>query len=134
MVRVKLAVVPAPVLEDVFKISGVPTYTFVAPSAFPRLSVALRTPGRGVVVEGPSGIGKTTAVTRALEVVGAADRVQILSARVPANVEYIAMLPETEDFGVVVVDDFHVLPVDIKNALADRLKVLADSEAAGSKL
>jgi hypothetical protein len=126
--------VPDPVLEDVFKISGVPTYTFVTPSAFPRLSVALRTPGRGVVVEGPSGIGKTTAVTRALEHIGLADRVQLLSPRVRASLEYIEMLPEMTEFGVVVVDDFHVLPVKIKNSLADHLKVLADVEAAGSKL
>lgn len=123
-----------PVLEDVFKISGVPTHTFVAPSAFPRLSVALRTAGRGVVVEGPSGIGKTTAVSKALEEIGHTDSVQFLSARVPANVEYIEMLPDTEDFGVVVVDDFHVLPVRVKNALADHLKVLADTETEKSKL
>ena len=85
-------------------------------------------------MEGPSGIGKTTAVTRALEEIGQAERVQILSARVPENVQYIAMLPETAGFGVVVVDDFHVLPLDIKNSLADHLKVLADAEAADSKL
>jgi hypothetical protein len=123
-----------PLLEDVFKTSGVPTHTFVAPNEFPRLSVALRTAGRGVVVEGPSGIGKTTAVTRALEQIGMADRAQILSARVPGNLEYIAALPEMQAFGVVVVDDFHVLPVEIKNALADHMKVLADTEDAKSKL
>jgi hypothetical protein len=123
-----------PLLEEVFKTSGVPTYTFVAPSAFPRLSVALRTPGRGVVVEGPSGIGKTTAVTRALDEIGMANKAQILSARVPANVEYIAELPYMTGFGVVVVDDFHTLPLDVKNALADHLKVLADTEDATSKL
>ena len=123
-----------PRLEDVFKASGVPTHTFVAPSEFPRLSVALRTAGRGVVIEGPSGIGKTTAVTRALGEIGITDKAQILSARVPGNVEYIAELPNLEGFGVVVVDDFHVLPVDVKNGLADHLKVLADTEDPSSKL
>jgi serine kinase of HPr protein (carbohydrate metabolism regulator) len=54
-------------LEDVFKISGVPTATFVEPTEYNNLKVALRTAGRGVVVEGPSGIGKSTAVTRALD-------------------------------------------------------------------
>ena len=49
---------------------GIPTHTFVRPIEYPALLVALRTPGRGVVVEGPSGIGKTTAVTRALEELG----------------------------------------------------------------
>lgn len=123
-----------PLLEDVFKTSGVPTHTFVAPSEFPHLRVALRTAGRGVVVEGPSGIGKTTAVTRALDEIGMAGRAQILSARVPENIEYIAELPHTSAFGVVVVDDFHVLPLDMKTAIADHLKVLADAEDASSKL
>jgi MoxR-like ATPase len=66
---------PPPLLEEVYETSGVPTYTFVEPTVFRRLSVALRTPGRGVVVEGPPGIGKTTAVTRALEAIGFVDRV-----------------------------------------------------------
>lgn len=123
-----------PLLENVFKTSGVPTHTFVAPSEFPRLRVALRTAGRGVVIEGPSGIGKTTAVTRALEEIRMTGSAQILSARVPDNVEYISELPHTTSFGVVVVDDFHVLPLDVKNALADHLKVLADAEDPTSKL
>jgi YD repeat-containing protein len=123
-----------PLLEDVFKTSGVPTHTFAAPSEFPRLRVALRTAGRGVVVEGPSGIGKTTAVTRALEEIGMTGSAEILSARVPGNVEYIAELPHTSGFGVVIVDDLHVLPLDVNNALADQLKVLADAEDATSKL
>ena len=54
-------------LGDVFKLSGVPDLTFVEPLEFTRLVVALRTPGRGVVIEGPSGIGKTSAVTKALD-------------------------------------------------------------------
>ena len=57
-------------IEDVFKVTGVPTYTFVRPSEYNHLQVALRTPGRGVVVEGPSGIGKSTAVAKALEDIG----------------------------------------------------------------
>src|SRR3954447_14791360 len=68
-------------LEDVFKVSGVPTYTFVEPSSYDRLKVALRTPGRGLVVEGPSGIGKSTAVARALEILGNNGNVEQLSAR-----------------------------------------------------
>jgi hypothetical protein len=128
------AVMAEPLLEEVFKTSGVPTHTFVAPSEFPRLRVALRTAGRGVVIEGPSGIGKTTAVTRALDEIGMTGSAQILSARVSGNVEYVAELPHTTGFGVVVVDDFHVLPLDVKNALADHLKVLADAEDATSKL
>lgn len=83
-------------VQDVFKVSGVPTYTFVRPSAFTRLRVALDTPGRGVVIEGPSGIGKSTAVSKVLEDLGVGDKVTMLSARDVGDVEYIAHLPRWE--------------------------------------
>src|SRR5699024_9632734 len=57
-------------LEDVFKLSGVPGVTFVEPVEYTRLLVSLRTAGRGVVIEGPSGIGKTSAVAKALSHLG----------------------------------------------------------------
>ncbi len=38
------------------------THTFVEPVEYRDLLLNLRTPGRGLVIEGPSGIGKTTAV------------------------------------------------------------------------
>jgi len=123
-----------PFVEDVFKISGVPTYTFVEPNEFAHLLVALRSLGRGVVVEGPSGIGKSTAVSRALADLDTGGRFQQLSARKPEDVDYIQLLPELEGFGVVVVDDFHVLPQNVQNAIADLLKTLADEEAENSKL
>lgn len=124
----------SPYVEEVFKVSGIPTHTFVQPHQFPQLRISLRTPGRGVVVEGPSGIGKSTAVARALEDLDGAGRSQYLSARKPEDVDYIQMLPEIEDFGVVVVDDFHRLPESIQYSVADRLKTLADEEHEGSKL
>lgn len=123
-----------PKLQEVFKVTGVPTYTFVEPTAFPALKVALDTPGRGVVVEGPSGIGKSTAVTRALESLGLGTSVVKLSARDPADSDYISLLPELTAFGVVVVDDFHRLTDGDKFHLADLLKTLADREAVDSKL
>ncbi|MCA1705369.1 MAG: ATP-binding protein, partial [Actinobacteria bacterium] len=123
-----------PYVEDVFKISGVPTHTFVEPHEFGHLKVALRSAGRGVVVEGPSGIGKTTAVARALEEIEFGGRVQPLSARKPEDIDYIQLLPELNGFGVIVIDDFHVLPIPVQNATADLLKTLADEDIADSKL
>lgn len=125
---------PTPLLEEVFKVQGVPEHNFVVPSHANRLKVALRTPGRGVVIEGPSGIGKSTAVITTLEDLGIYDQVQLLSARVLSDVEYIQNLPELGDFGTVVIDDFHRLPVDDQNRIADLLKVLADTESRTRKL
>lgn len=121
-------------IEDIFKITGVPTVTFVKPSAFAHLKVALRTAGRGVIIEGPSGIGKSTAVTKVLEELDLEARVTKLSARIPADVEYIDMLPELGGFGVVVIDDFHTLDSVTKAKIADLLKVTADAEDPRRKL
>lgn len=121
-------------LEEVFKISGVPEVTFVLPSAFATLKVALRTPGRGVVLEGPSGIGKSTAVSRALASLGVEGSATRLSARVPVDRDYIARLHDLQPFGLVIVDDFHRLPEAEQDSLADLLKVLADTEDDQSKL
>lgn len=121
-------------LEDVFKVSGVPKYTFVRPTAFDRLKVALRTPGRGVIVEGPSGIGKSTAVTKVLEELDLASKVTMLSARDPVDAEYISMLPEIAAVGTVIIDDFHRLEDHTKADVADLLKITADREDAERKI
>ena len=114
-------------IQDVFKTSGVPTYTFVHPREYPRLLLNLRTPGRGLVIEGPSGIGKTTAVENALVELGLSNRVTKLSARLPEDIEYIAELHTMGKVGTVIVDDFHKLPDTARQALADYMKTLNQS-------
>jgi len=123
-------------LEEVFKLSGVPSYTFVEPVEYNKLLVALRTPGRGVVIEGPSGIGKTTAVHRALEKLKLEVQVQSLSARRQADRDSIENLLNTapKDSGLIIIDDFHRLSVELRQSLADCLKVLADEERDDIKL
>ncbi len=51
-------------LEEVFRLSGVPTITFVEPVGYSGIKVSIRTKGRCIVLEGPSGIGKTTGAAR----------------------------------------------------------------------
>lgn len=123
-------------LEDVFKLSGVPEVTFVEPVEFSRLLIALRTKGRGIVIEGPSGIGKTSAVTKALWKLGPEweERALRLSARRRDDREIIEELPNMKDAGVVVIDDFHRLDVDVRLSIADHLKVLADEEREDTKI
>lgn len=121
-------------LEEVFKISGVPTHTFVTPSHFNRLKVAVRTPGRGIVIEGPSGIGKSTAVLTALHGLGVLEDTLMLSARSPSDVALVEELCEHPAFGTAVVDDFHRLPLDLQHRVADLLKLLADTEDTKRKL
>lgn len=121
-------------LEEVFRLSGVPTITFVEPERYEEIKVSVRTPGRCLVVEGPSGIGKTTTITKVLAELKIIESVTSLSARRPADVEYIDALPDMGDIGTVIVDDFHRLGDATKGKLSDYMKVLADSGDESSKL
>lgn len=121
-------------LQDVFVRSGVPEYTFVQPIEYTSLLVALRTDGRSIVIEGPSGIGKTTSVVKAISDAGLAERVLSLSARKNDDVAFIHDLPRQLPLGTVVIDDFHRLDNDSKRELADLMKTLADEGASHSKL
>jgi hypothetical protein len=121
-------------LQEVFVLSGVPQYTFVEPVEYTRLLVALRTPGRSIVVEGPSGIGKTTAVIKAIGDAGIAERVLTLSARKKEDIAFITDLPTQLPIGIVIIDDFHRLDDRQESAIADLMKTLADDGAEHSKL
>src|SRR4029077_6601831 len=86
------------------------------------------------VIEGPSGIGKTTAIENALNELRIGQSVTKLSARRQEDVEYIKILPGTSDVGTVIVDDFHKLDLPTQEALANHLKILADNENRNSKI
>ncbi len=116
-------------LGEVFQYSGVPGLTFVEPKNFMKFRLALRQPGLGIVLEGPSGIGKTTILRHAV----AQDhyrlgKVTVLSARKPEDLTQISRLPDGHE-GLVAVDDFHRLPATTQDRLADYLKRLADADA-----
>lgn len=121
-------------LQEVFVLSGVPQHTFVQPTEYTRLLVALRTAGRSIVIEGPSGIGKTTAIEKAIAEAELTDRVLSLSARKKEDINFIKELPEQLPLGTVIIDDFHRLNDSCKKIIADLMKTLADEGAAHSKL
>lgn len=121
-------------LESVFLLSGVPTLTFVPPQRYSEIKVSVRTPGRCLVIEGPSGIGKTTTITRLLEELNLIDDAMTLSARDQNDLELIKELPDLGDIGIVMVDDFHRLDLAVKEKLADFMKKLADTGTTSSKL
>lgn len=121
-------------LQDVFVQSGVPEYTFVQPVEYPRLIVALKTAGRSIVIEGPSGIGKTTAVMKAIREADLDENVILLSARKDDDTDFILDLPNHLPLGTVLIDDFHRLHDTSKKTIADLMKTLADESAEHSKL
>ena len=103
-------------LEEVFRLSGIPTHTFVEPLRYDAIKIAVRTPGRCVVLEGPSGIGKTTTVTRVIDELGQGDSILQLSAKRPNDSAFVEELPSMEDIGTVVIDDFHRLNDSVKTS------------------
>jgi hypothetical protein len=116
-------------LGEVFKASGVPRLTFVEPADFSRFLMVLRQPGRGIVIEGPSGIGKTTFIRQAeARELERGVKIDIRSARRQADLPVIRRLPEGHE-GIVAVDDFHRLDPGLRDALSDYLKLLADEES-----
>lgn len=123
-----------PKLEEVFKMNGIPTHTYVQPDNFPNLLVSIRTPGRGVIVEGPSGIGKTTAVEKAIDQIYPGVSVLKLSARRPKDIEYIDYVLQNQDFGIAIIDDFHKLDNQRKSKYAEKMKLMADEEDVKNKI
>lgn len=113
-------------LEDVFTTTGVPTVTYVQPKEYTSLLVALRTKGKGVVVEGPSGIGKTTAVFRVIDELGVSDRCIKLSARKTSDKDKIKEIAQGNFSGIALIDDFHRLDPALQKNISDVMKYLAD--------
>jgi len=126
-----------PVLvEEVFKLSGIPTFTFVEPVEYTHLVLSMRTPGRGVVVEGPSGVGKTVAVKASLESLrgsGPGSHCTELSGRRLSDREAIRSLPSMPSAGTFIIDDFHRLDEETRTRIADFIKLLADEERKDTK-
>lgn len=118
-------------LEDVYVTSGIPNLTFVKPDEFKFIRHALLQKGRGLVIEGPSGIGKTTVTVKVLE--DLEKEFTLLSARLAKDIKKINNISEWHE-GIVVVDDFHRLPEFTQNGLADYLKYLADYGNKNKKL
>ncbi|MGG6268502.1 TIR domain-containing protein [Leptolyngbya sp. AN03gr2] len=111
-------------LSQVFISSGIPTITFVEPERFAKIKLALQS-GGGIVLEGPSGIGKTTALQKALEQISSPLQPEYLRAR--KHIEKIRTV-ETWHRGLAVIDDSHDLKANDLFLIADYLKRLADAK------
>jgi hypothetical protein len=125
MIDTAVAHPPNRVLEDVFVTEGVPEETFIDPPNLAEILVDVRHPTKPVVIEGPSGTGKTTTVKKILERIGKPEWMY-LSARSPEDVAVVGLLVEDTSSGVFIIDDFHRLPVRYQAHLANIAKLAAD--------
>lgn len=118
-------------LEEVFVSSGLPSITFVEPEEYKYIKHSLSQKGRGIVIEGPSGIGKTTTAIKVLE--SKNKSYTLLSARLQDHLDQIQTIAEWHK-GVVIIDDFHRLDISIQTEIVNYLKYLADFSQADRKL
>lgn len=127
---------PATPIQDIFRLNGPPDITFVEPSQFPALQVELDTMGSGLIVEGPSRVGKSTAIRKAIAL-QRPERPQLwLDGKLPPPdfEEILSRLAGGGFSGHLVIDDFHYLDDALKRDLAIRMKVLADQERPRAKV
>jgi hypothetical protein len=54
-------------LVDVFKTVGLPPYTYVKPAHYGEVRADIEQPGKHLLIEGPSGTGKTCVVYKVFE-------------------------------------------------------------------
>lgn len=133
--------VPSLSIGDIFKLNGPPSITFVEPSRFRDLKFELETLGTGLIVEGPSRVGKSTAVRKAMEVLAVPAERQIWwNGRTPPTLEAVqqqlAELQRARQSTWLFIDDFHHLADDAKlcRSLAFGMKGLADQAQSHAKI
>ncbi len=128
--------IPGLSIADIFRTAGQPEHTFVEPAQAIELKLRLRTVGEGLLVEGPSGVGKTTAVEKALQELGQRPHTVWLSALSERDRSSLDGLIQT-DFqqgGHLVVDDFHHLDRARQAKLTSLIKVLSDRNRRDAKV
>jgi 3',5'-cyclic AMP phosphodiesterase CpdA len=131
---------PVMAIDDIFRLNGPPTVTFVEPPGFAELKLALRNLGTGLILEGPSKAGKSTAIRKAMTALGVAEADQ--------RWEYGQAMPPVAEFQRMLdglrratrktwlfIDDFHYVEDEAyRRPLAACMKLLADQPTSFAKI
>lgn len=127
-------------INDIFRLNGPPTVTFVEPPRFRELQLELGTMGTGLIVEGPSKTGKSTAIRKAMEALGVPAQEQLWWAgqSPPPFEEFqptLDQLRRSDQQRWLFIDDFHYLEDQrYLRALAFTMKALADQSRSNAKV
>jgi hypothetical protein len=121
-------------LEDVFKTVGLPPYTYVKPAYYGEVRADISQPGKHLLIEGPSGIGKTCVAFKVFEQLRWAkdEHFSYVSCRDADGTDRIhaffavAAKGEIPAPPVMVIDDFHLLTVDKRAEIGSLLKRMSD--------
>lgn len=121
-------------LADVFKTVGLPPYTYVKPPHYGEVRVDVEQPGKHLLIEGPSGTGKTCVVYKVFEELGwrVGTDYQYVSCRDQGSESAIRSFFEKASVGeqpsppLIVADDFHLLSPTRRAEIGSFLKRLSD--------
>lgn len=121
-------------LEDVFKTVGLPPYTYVKPAHYGEVRADIVQPGKHLLIEGPSGVGKTCVVYKAFEELSWAvdgDFGYVSCRDSDAETRIQGFLDVASQGGkpeppVLVIDDFHLLTKEHRAEIGSALKRLSD--------
>lgn len=117
-------------IASIFRDSGVPNETFVKTEQFEDIRFELAIMGKALVVEGPSGVGKTSTTMTALE----GRPHQWINAGDSNGRAELQKVLASSIRGHLIVDDFHRISPALKIELAERMKSLADEARPTGKI
>jgi hypothetical protein len=123
-------------IGDIFRTAGTPEFNYEKPSEYESFKIELQTLGKGLAIEGPSGIGKTSTMNEALK------SIQLLlpitwswiSAVQVDACELIDRAFSNGFNGYLIIDDFHHLPDKYKDDVARNIKVQSEKSYPNSKI
>lgn len=121
-------------LAEVFKTVGLPPYTYIKPSYYGEVRADIEQPGKHLLIEGPSGIGKTCVVFKVFEELGWQKDTdyKYISCRDSDAEKQINAFFEVVGQGnrpeppIIVVDDFHLVTTQERAGIGASLKRLSD--------
>lgn len=122
-------------IGKIFATVGVPSWNYEEPREFRDLLIELPILGKGLVIEGPSGIGKTSIVRRAIESFQSFTPVEWILATDEQVYEQLNLVLSQGHFkGYIVIDDFHHLTDEYKDRIARAIKFQSEQNPPDSKI
>lgn len=121
-------------ISRIFKTAGIPELNYEEPNEFESFKIELQTLGKGLAVEGPSGIGKTSTMRRVFSSIQPALHTEWISAISDDAYERIDKSLNQEFNGYLIIDDFHHLSNEYKDRIARAIKLQSEQDNPKSKI
>ena len=130
---------PGTPIHLILRRNGPPKWNYIEPEGSSKISRELRNMGRGLVIEGPSKIGKTTVVLELLKDLQqkgkTAGESSFLDPSVPADMARLREILDTRRFsGHLVIDEAHRLSRNDLDNVAGLMRSLAEMDEPNAKL